>query len=284
MESAVVVDPSPRIPDRAPAFAVPAGACDAHLHVFPDPARYPLRPTRHYTPALCRMQEYAQTARPLGITRAVVVQPSVYGFDNAPTLDALAEGPVATRGVVVIEPDVPDTELARMHALGVRGVRANLVNANGLSADDALRLSRRLRPRGWHLQLNVEIENFKGLDEFAAKAGVPIVIDHFGTPAVGDPDSAAFRTVLGLVERGQCWVKISGQYRFPQVDTARLARALAAANPDRLLWASDWPHCGLGAVPMPDDVSLIDDLGTWFPDAAMRHRILVENPARLYWS
>jgi predicted TIM-barrel fold metal-dependent hydrolase len=263
---------------------MPSGACDAHLHVFDDHVRYPLAAQRHYTPALCRLGDYRRTARVLGIERAVVVQPSVYGFDNRALLDALAEGAMDARGVVVVGPDIPDTELDRMHALGVRGVRANVVNANGLGADDALRLAPRLKARGWHLQLQVEIGRFDGLDEFVTKAALPVVIDHFGLPASSDPDAPAFARLARLVAAGQCWVKLSGYYRFPAIDAAGLARALARANPERLLWASDWPHPGLGRVPMPDDAELLDQFGAWFPDAAMRRQVLVENPVRLYWT
>jgi len=273
----------PRVPQRVPRFAVPLGSCDCHIHVFDDATRYRLAATRHYTPALCRLDDYAPTARALGVDRAVLVQPSVYAFDNRALVAGLADRVLDCRGVAVVPADVSDAELDRLHAAGVRGVRANLVNANGLSAADALRIAPRLRARGWHLQLQIEIESFAGFDEWVAKAALPVVVDHFGLPVSGDPDRAGFRALLKLVERGACWVKLSASYRFAQIDPAPLARALARANPERLLWATDWPHPGLGGVSMPDDVELLDLVAAWFPDEADRRRVLVANPARLYF-
>ncbi|MEP7061127.1 MAG: amidohydrolase family protein [Betaproteobacteria bacterium] len=278
------LSPVPPLPMRAPRTVLPAQACDTHIHVFGAESRYPLAMTRHYTPALCGLDRYWQLASMLGVTRAVVVQPSVYAFDNRALLDALRGDDARCRGVAVIGPDVDDTTLDAMHAAGVRGVRANLVNSNGLSAADALRLAPRLRARGWHLQLQVEIDAFTGLEDFIVRAALPVVVDHFGLPKSSDPARGEFPRLLACVKRGLCWVKMSGHYRFADTHVTPLARALAQCNPERLLWATDWPHPGLGSAPMPDDSRLVDDLAAWLPDEALRRQVLVDNPTKLYWS
>jgi 2-pyrone-4,6-dicarboxylate lactonase len=277
------LSPVPPLPTRAPRAVLPAQACDTHIHVFGDASRYPLATARHYTPAACGLDRYWQVASMLGVTRAVVVQPSVYAFDNRALLDALRGGDARCRGVAVIGPDVDDATLDAMHAAGVRGVRANLVNSNGLSAADALQLAPRLRALGWHLQLQVEIDAFTGLEDFIRRAALPVVVDHFGLPASNDPARGEFPRLLACVERGLCWVKMSGHYRFADPDVTSLAHALAQCNPAQLLWATDWPHPGLGSAPMPDDANLVDDLAAWLPDASLRRQVLVDNPAKLYW-
>ena len=274
---------APVLTPRKPALKLPSGTCDTHIHVFGDHTRYPLATERHYTPALCGLDDYRQTANVLGIARAVLVQPSVYGRDNRALLGALSMGGANFRGVVVIGADIQEQTLDQLHDAGVRGVRANLVNSNGLSAADALRLAPRLRERGWHLQLQVAIDTFAGLGDFVSQAGLPVVIDHFGLPSTSDPDTRAFRGLLGLVGRGLCWVKMSAHYRLEDVEVKRLARALARSNPARTLWATDWPHPGLGGRPMPDDAASVDALADWLPDEDQRQQALVDNPSRLYW-
>lgn len=282
-EGSAPLSAAPSPPGRQPRLTLPPNACDTHIHVYGEASQYPLATRRHYTPAACDLEHYRQSARMLGITRAVLVQPSVYGFDNRALLDALRGNDANFRGVVVVGADVDDATLERMGAAGVRGVRANLVNSNGLSADDALQLAPRLRERGWHLQLQVAIDAFAGLGDFVSRVGIPVVVDHFGLPASSDPDRPAFRELLALVERGLCWVKLSAHYRLHDTNVTPLARALARSNPTRLLWATDWPHAGLGARPMPDDAHIVDLLEDWLPDDDVRHQVLVDNPSRLYW-
>ena len=276
--------PLPALPTRTPSLRLPPGACDTHIHVFGDSARYPLAAARHYTPARCSLEHYARLAEKLGVARAVLVQPSVYAFDNRALLDALARQDIPCRGVVAIGADTSDVTLDQLHAAGVRGVRANLVNSNGLSAAGALQLAPRLRARGWHLQLQIAIDSFSGLSDFVAQAGLPVVVDHFGLPALDDPECGPFRELRDLVERGLCWVKLSAHYRLPGIDPTVLVSALVSSNPERLLWATDWPHPGLGGQPMPDDAASVDAIGNWLPDEGLRRQVLVENPSRLYWS
>ena len=222
----------------------------------------------------------------LGLERGVLVQPSVYGADNAAMLDAMAASGGRLRGVVVVPSTVGDAELERMHALGVRGVRYNAMAGEALyqGMED---MARRIAPLGWHVQTYAPL---KLLAKVAPRLGalpVPVVIDHLGQPDEGVPvSSPEFQTVLGLVRDG-AWVKLSGAYRVsnappPYGLAAAYARAFIAAAPDRCVWASDWPHPGYTAQPMPNDGTLLGLLDSWAEKPALRNRILVDNPARLY--
>lgn len=281
--------PRPCLPPRAPRAAerrlLPLGTCDTHMHVFGPPGRFPLSPQRGYTPAPVTLDDYEPVMQALGIERAVVVQPSVYGSDNAALLEALARWPERLRGVVVVDSDAPDATLRAMDEAGVRGIRINRRNPGGLSLDDAFRLAVRIAPLGWHIQLQVELSRGVELAHLAAGCPVPLVLDHFGflDPrwSINDP---SFRAVLRLLETGTFWVKMSAPYRLsrkgpPYEDLRPFMAALLACRPDRLLWATDWPHTELWCD-MPDDFAL-----AWaFDDLMTQHRdqVLVENPARLY--
>lgn len=282
-------EPRPCLPPRAPGAAgqrkLPAGTCDTHMHVFGPPERFPLSPERGYTPAAVTLDDYEPVMQALGIDRAVLVQPSVYGTDNAALLEALARWPQRLRGVAVVDPGVPGSTLQTLHDAGVRGIRINRRNPGGLSWADAEQLARRIAPLGWHLQLQVELARGVELADLAARCPVPLVLDHFGflDPhwAMNDP---RFCAVLRLMETGALWVKMSAPYRLshrghPYDDLRPFMAALLAHRPDRLLWATDWPHTELWAH-MPDDGELAQLLAPLSPE--LRHHVLVENPARLY--
>jgi predicted TIM-barrel fold metal-dependent hydrolase len=268
-------------------FAVPAGAWDCHIHAIGAPARFPLAPDRGYTPAIVPIEDYIALMNRLGVAHAVIVQPSIYGTDNSAMVDALTRHPERFRGVAVVGADVDDATLDALHALGVRGVRANLLNPAGISFADALMLAPRIAARGWHLQLQIDVSTFDAFDALP-RLPLPVVIDHFGYMAAAKgPDEPGFRRLLSLVEGAQCYVKLSSPYRLTPwrsegyAAVTALARALVAANPERLLWASDWPHTDL-REDMPDDGDLLDVLSEWVPDAAQRSAILVDNPVPLY--
>lgn len=278
---------APRVASQPVRFAVPPDAWDTHVHAIGDPGRFPLDSRRGYTPALVPIEDYVSLMDRLGLERAVLVQPSIYGTDNGAMVDALARFPARFRGVAVVRPDVDDATLDALHARGVRGVRANLLNPAGISLTDAVALAPRLARRGWHLQLQLDVSVFDAFDTLERLA-LPVVIDHFGyMPAAKGPDEPGFRRLVAAVAAKRCYVKLSAPYRL----TARreggygavtaLARALVAADPGRLLWASDWPHTDL-REDMPDDGELINVLAQWVPDAAQRREILVDNPAALY--
>ncbi len=283
-----------------PGFAVPPLACDCHMHIFGDPARYPPAAWRAYNPMPMGLDHYNAEAARMGFARVVFVQPSAYGTDNRCMRDALlARGP-SSRGVAVIDAATPAAELAAMAALGVRGVRLNLVS-NGIPDPPAaiaqLRAAAaRIAPLGWHLQLYARPELFTALAPALADLGVPVVVDHMGaTDGMLAATRPGFDALLRLLADGIAWVKLSGANRVSRQaagfrDAVPVIAALVAANPARAVWGTDWPHIGphLAGAPLPviylphDNLALLGLLGTAVPDAAARHRILVENPAALY--
>jgi len=269
----------PQAPLRRPRMALPAGSCDTHVHVIGPASAYPLGPQRNYTPVVCTLAQYREVMASCGIARAVLVQPSVYGTDNRQLLDALREGGAVFRGVVVLRADTSDAELDAMHTLGVRGIRLNLVNPQVVALEAVLALCDRITERGWHLQVQVRWNDAAELmlAGIVARTRLPLVIDHMGRP----PTRQAPRALLDLLASGRGWVKLSAPYRLGDVDVLPLVHALVAANPEQLLWASDWPHPEL-FTPTPHDADLVDLLGDWLVDDKLRQRICVANPARLY--
>jgi predicted TIM-barrel fold metal-dependent hydrolase len=281
----VAADCDPPSRDPVPATALlPPGACDTHVHVFGPHRRYPLDARRNYTPHECALDDYRKVMRALGIGRAVLVQPSVYGTDNSALLDALREGGPAFRGIVVPGADIDDGALREMHERGVRGVRLNLVNPQVVGLDQTLALFERVAAWGWHLQVLLDLTRHGSgmLQSLCDRVTVPVVVDHMGKLPPGTRRHALF----DLVKAGRCWVKLSAPYRTsneppPHADIAGLARALADANPAQVLWGSDWPHTEQHGG-MPEACSLTALFHDWFPDAACRTQICVANPARLY--
>jgi predicted TIM-barrel fold metal-dependent hydrolase len=276
--------PPPRPPAR-PQRRLPAGSVDCHIHVTPPGA--PLAPGHGYVPAPCTLADYRAVMAALGIARAVLVQPSIYGTDNSAMLAALAAAGPGFRGVAVLPPGVSPAEIAALDRGGVRGVRLNVAWPGGLSLEDAPGLAATIAPFGWHLQFLAPGSRLEALSRLLPALPVPCVVDHLGfvEPRLG-VCQPGFRRLLALLETGHCWVKLSAPYRvsgagFPFDDLAPYVAALVAANPDRLVWGSDWPHVDWPAA-MPDDAALADLLAAWVPSAALRRRILVDNPAALY--
>jgi len=281
-------------------LSLPEGACDCHVHVIGPQDAYPMLPGRRYTPGPAGVQALHGHLRRLGLSRAVIVQPSVYGVDNRLLEESLAQPRGAVRGVAVLGPEVDDGELARLHAAGVRGVRVNLESAGASDPDALARLlsawAGRVRGQGWHLQVYASCRALAAAAPRVRKLGVPLVFDHFAmTPAQTAPDDHELRAILDLVREGAAYVKLSAPYRIGGPGGAdavtALARTFAAANPDRLLWASDWPHTNRAPGAAPHEVSpyrdvppgrLLEEIAAWLPDAALRRRVLADNPARLY--
>lgn len=259
------------------------------MHVFGPENRYPYTKERSYTPTDAPLEAYQQMANTVGITRTVVVQPSVYGIDNRATRDAVKTlGSRKGRGVAVISPTITDAELAGLHADGFRGIRLNLLFKGGVDFSAIQALAGRLADFGWHIQFLVDVSQFNDLYERLSALPTDIVIDHMGhMPASAGIRQPGFRALLKLVDAGRSWVKLSGPYRFtaeqtpPYGDVTPFARALIHANPERMLWGSDWPHPHI-PVPMPDDGALVDMLDAWVPDEATLNRIMVTNPETLY--
>jgi len=272
---------------RGAAVALPPGACDCHAHVYGRQTRFPYLPQAAYIPPDALPEHYARMLRAVGCQRAVLVQPSVYGTDNRCLVAALTSGVPAFRGVAVVEEAVADAELEALHRAGTRGVRLNVAaRTAGLGLDQAPRLAERLQALGWHLQFHVHIGRTPELERHIAGLPLPCVIDHFGqVRAEGGTAAPDFEALVRLARLPHVWLKLPGPYRISRQwprypDVAPLAQALAAAAPDRCLWGTDWPHTG--AAYIPNDGDLADALADWLPDAALRRRILVDNPARLY--
>jgi predicted TIM-barrel fold metal-dependent hydrolase len=272
----------PRPLARQPRIGLPPGTVDTHFHVIRAGA--PLAATRSYTPSVATLDEWLHLADSVGIARGVVVQPSVYGFDNSVLIEALRAAPDRLRGIVVVRPELPRRELEELHDLGVRGVRWNTRNLGGLALDSVRPLAERIAPFGWVLQFLVRSEQLHDLAAMAPSLGLPVIVDHLGfialSPATRDATVAQLRTLL---DAGNCYVKISAPYRLGggPADFAAVASALVQSHPDRLLWGTDWPHTEMREI-VPDDADLIDSIGDWLPETA-RHKILIDSPNALFF-
>lgn len=277
-------------------FALPAGACDAHAHVFGPYSRFPLSEDRSYTPPENGVAQFVAHLDGLGLSRGVLVTASAQGDDNRNVLAALQAWPNRLRAVAVLRSDVSESDLDALAEAGVRGARFNLyqhdgqaVYRNGAGLDDFLALAPRLKARGWHAQIWVHAPDLVQLAPTLLAPGIDLVIDHMGRMSaargVGDP---GFQCLCRLLTEGKAWTKLSGADRnsatgSPFSDIAPFALALLGANADRLVWGSDWPHINyFEARHVPDDGLLCNLLAQWMPDEALRRRILVDNPARLY--
>lgn len=271
----------------APAQRLPAGACDCHFHVFETASAYPFAEPRSYTPTPAPMVAYRAMASTLGLERAVLVHPSVYGRDHRSFEDTLAANASWMRGVAVVYDDTPQRDVERWHALGARGTRCNALFDGGAGLADLPRIVARIRELGWHLQVLIDVDQDPRQLMRLADLGVPVVVDHFGhANAERARTSAGVANLVSLVREGRVWVKLSGAYRIsPQrqhfTDVTPLADALLRANPGQLVWGTDWPHPAI-AAPMPDDGHLADALVAWCGNSELE-RILVDNPTRLYW-
>jgi predicted TIM-barrel fold metal-dependent hydrolase len=282
-------------------FDVPAGACDCHTHIHGDPAQYPYFSGRVYTPEMATPEEMAELHKALRMRRVVIVTPSVYGADNSATLFGMKARGADARGVVVIDDKTTESELDAMGRAGVRGIRLNL--ATGGTADPAAGRQRfqaaveRVKGRNWHVQMYTNLAMISAIKDLAAASPVPVVFDHFGgAQAALGPQQPGFADLLALVRSGKAWVKISGAYRASKLgpdfpDAAPLAQALIAANSDRVVWGTDWPHpnsssgrpvSALAPFFEIDDARLLNQLPAWAPDPAIRKKILLDNPVRLY--
>jgi predicted TIM-barrel fold metal-dependent hydrolase len=290
--------PMPKTPVT---FDVPAGACDCHVHVISDPAEFPFAPDRVYTPPVATADELLELQRLLHLDRVVVVQPSIYGTDNSATLDGMRRlGRARARGVAVIDEQTSAAALDDMARAGIVGIRVNLETVGEVdpkaSARKLAAAAGRAKDRGWHVQVYTRLPIIAALAEQLRALPVRLVIDHFGgARAELGPQQPGFEALLSLLRSGNTYVKISGCYRSSSAapdyaDAAPLARGLIAANPERIVWGTDWPHPD-AARGRPRDVTPyypIDDgqvmnlLAGWAPDPAIRKKILVDNPARLY--
>jgi 2-pyrone-4,6-dicarboxylate lactonase len=281
--------PDPR--PHKPRLALPARACDCHAHVCGPATLYPYYPERIYTPPDALLPDYRHMLATLGVERAVLVQPSVYGTDNTAMLDALRLAGPNFRGVAVVAADIGERALRDLHEAGVRGVRVNIVDVSqgrGVLPVEALRtLAQRVQPFGWHMEFLMHVDEFPDLDSALAQFPVELVFGHMGyLSATLGSASPGFQALLRLMRAGRAWAKLTGPYRIsagalPYADTNAYAHALLDAAPGQVVWGTDWPHVMLKGT-MPNDGELCDLLVDWIPGAALRKQVLVDNPARLY--
>ena len=280
--------PSPKAPDHA----LPPNACDAHCHVFGPAATFPFASSSTYVPVDASKETLFERHRHLGISRAVVVQASCHGTDNAAMLDALRAGGDDYRGIAVVSEKVEERALREMHDAGVRGVRFNFVKrlGGGKPLGVYRTIQDRIRPFGWHVVVYFDSEDLEALAPFLRGIGVPVVIDHMGrVPVEQGLGSKPFRLLRDLlVAEERFWVKISCPERLsctgpPYADVDPVARELLRTAPDRVLWGTDWPHPNMKSH-MPDDGALVDRIMTLCDTPDLRRKVLVDNPARLYWA
>ncbi len=280
-------DPKP----RRPKVAVPPNSCDCHAHVFGPGDHYPFIPHGLYTPADALPTDYRHMLDALGVERGVLVQPSIYGTNNEAMLDAMAKDPERLRGIAVLPYDTGEAEIERLHALGVRGVRCNIVdlkfNKGVLPLDRLKGLAARIKGFGWHVEFLMHVNEFPDLDRQLADFPVDVVFGHLGYVPTSEGFGAdGFEGMLRLARDGKAWVKLTAPYRLtlsemPYPDVNATAQMLVEQVPERLIWGSDWPHTFI-KTGMPNDGDLMDLLARWVPDEKLRERILVNNPAGLY--
>jgi predicted TIM-barrel fold metal-dependent hydrolase len=282
-----------------PAFEVPRNACDCHTHIFGPVEKFPYSSKRLYTPGNASIDDLLALHRALHIDRVVIVHPTPYDADNACTVDAVRKLGARARGVAVIDDTTTARALADMHAAGICGVRVNLESYGesdpAVAGRQLQQAAARVAPLGWHVQTYTNLAILAALHDTILTLPTTLVVDHFGRPqAARGPAQPGFDALLALLHSGKVYVKISAPYRISQLplypDAAPIARAMIDANPERIVWGTDWPHPGAAkrdpAVIEPfrpeDDGAALNWLAGWTKDRAELQKILVDNPARLY--
>lgn len=275
-----------------PKFVVPAGAVDAHCHVFGPGDNFPFAPERKYTPCDASREQLFALRDFLGFQKNVVVQATCHGSDNSALLDVLEHSNDKARGVVTVKSDVTEAELERMHALGVRGVRFNYVKRLvDPKPDDYYRgIIEKIKPLGWHVVLYFEPADLAEKWNFFTSLGVPIVVDHMGRPDVSKPlDNPDFELFLKFMRENDVWAKVSCPDRLTvsgsplYADVVPFAKTVVEQFADRVLWGTDWPHPNMKKE-MPDDGILVDYVPSIAVTSELQQKLLVTNPNNLYWS
>lgn len=281
-----------------PRFQLPAGAVDAHCHVFGPGAQFPFAPERKYTPCDGGKDDLFALRDHLGVSRNVIVQATCHGADNSAMVDAVQSAGGRARGVATVRPDISSAELRSLDEAGVRGVRFNFLKRLVSSApqDDLARIARKIAPLGWHVVIYFEGEDLEDLEGFFGSLPTPLVVDHMGRPDVTKPvDGPEFSRFLRFVGQNDVWVKVSCPERLSvsgppaldgeqhaYTDAVPFGRRVVEEFPDRVLWGTDWPHPNLKEH-MPDDGLLVDYIPQVAVTTEQQHSLLVANPMRLYW-
>jgi D-galactarolactone isomerase len=283
--AALVLSSTPA--SAATELTVPDGACDCHFHIY-DP-RFAYATNAMLKPPFATVGDYRrQVQQRLGTSRGIVVTPSTYATDNRCTTEALTQFAGAARGVAVVHADVAESELKALHAAGIRGARIQFGRGPIVGAEEVEPLGRRIAALGWHMQFNIPGKDCLALGEVLLRLPCPIVFDHLAHVAMPDGlKSEHYGLIRKILDTGRGWIKLSSPYTDSVIgppdypDTSALARDYIAHNPERMLWASNWPYPDMPPG-SEDPLALLNILQSWAPGASMRHRILVENPEKLY--
>lgn len=283
----LVFHPTPKVPD----FTLPAGAVDAHCHVFGPAAEFPFAPERKYTPCDAGKDQLFALRDHLGVSRNVIVQATCHGRDNRAMVDACRAGGDLCRGIASVGADITEAEIAEMHDAGVRGVRFNFVKrlVDATPREVFLSIADKIKGFGWHIVVYFEAADLEDLEPFLAELPTTIVVDHMGRPDVSKPvDHPDFQRFIALMERDETiWSKVTCPERLtqqgpPYDDVVDHSRAIVERFPDRVLWGTDWPHPNMKSH-MPDDGALVDYIPRIAVTAEQQRKLLVDNPMRLYW-
>lgn len=273
---------------RKPALVVPPGSCDCHIHIYGAHERYPLASSCRYPPPLATPPMYRTVMSRLNLDRVVLVQPTAYGDDNRCLLDALADFKDASRGIFLVTPETAKETLKAWNEAGGRGARFFMLPGAILGWDMLEPVAQKISEFGWHIQLQLDGRTLADYEELILRLPCPVVIDHNGKflepVAANHP---GMKSLLRLLDSGKIWVKASAPYETSRIaapeysDVSEIAKCLINAAPERIVWASNWPH---GAQKQkPDDADLMDILMDWAPSADVQRWVLVENPTRLYF-
>ncbi len=272
-------------PISTPRLPTPSGACDTHLHIY-EPG-YEMRASASHPSQPGTLANYRELQKRLGLTRAVIVQPSAFGTDNTCTLEAIAKLGETARGVAIVDPAAPDAEIERLTKAGIRGIRYHM-RGGVLTWESMPKMAARVAAFGWHVQLQCESREIGEREAMLSKLPCDLVIDHVGRFDAATPaDDQSWRVMLKFLATGRCWVKLSGPYYGSKSgppryeDKARIAKELIKAAPERMVWASNWPHPSFKKS-FPDEGKLLDLVAEWTQDETLRRRILVDNAAALY--
>jgi 2-pyrone-4,6-dicarboxylate lactonase len=276
-----------------PAFTPPPGAVDAHCHVFGPGDVFPYAATRKYTPCDASKDQLWALRDHLGFTRTIIVQATCHGADNSAMLDAIVHSNGMARGVATVKRDITDAELRRLHDGGVRGVRFNFVKrlVDALPHDELKEIAARIAPMGWHIVIYFEAAELEELGPFFLGLPTPLVVDHMGIPDVAkDAHGPEFdRFVAFMAAREDIWCKVTGEERLSKEgppfysEVIPFARRIVETFPDRVLWGTDWPHPNM-KTHTPDEGQLVDFIPKIAATPELQHKLLVDNPMRLYWA
>jgi predicted TIM-barrel fold metal-dependent hydrolase len=277
---------------RRPLFKLPSGSIDCHAHICGPENLFPYSSNRIYTPHNALLTDYESLLSCLGVDRAVLVQPSIYGEDNSALIQAIQTNPEKFRGVAVVNEAISEIEIERLHSIGIRGVRCNIVDladAKGvLPLTNLKKLAEKIAPWGWHIELLMHVNEFSDIATSFHNFPVQIVLGHLGYQSCQlGIHTKGFQGLLALMREGRAWVKFTAPYRIstfsqmPYDDVHLFAQTILENNPHQIVWGTDWPHVMVKHA-MPNDADLCDLFFNWVADESLRELILIKNPERLY--